>query len=387
MPGLQVTTVFLEVLACDIRKEYGALWNVVRKQIPGCACDVPSHNYTWSFGPKHDWSAVYAKSGEIYQYFNDFADKYSLRQYCHCDKQVIGAQWDEDRGGYLVQGRNGTTGEHEEAFCDILINAGGILNAWCWPNIADLKDYEGPLLHSADSDDTVDLKGKHVGLIGNGSSGIQILPAILPFVSRITTFIRAPAWISTVRGLDQHVFSAEELDRFANKPEELLEYRKANEDGINSLWPLYLRGSDMQQAAREAMLKQMKLRLEGSGLQDKLIPSWSIGCRRLTPGINYLESLSHEKVTVVNGEVKRITSKGPRDMEGHDHPVDVLVCATGFDTSFRPRFTITGSKGTNMQDDWAQEPKGYMGIAAPDFPNYFLFRGPNWKCSSVGRNW
>ncbi|EXJ78167.1 cyclohexanone monooxygenase [Capronia epimyces CBS 606.96] len=356
-------------------KEISGTW--YENRYPGCACDVPSHNYTWSFEPKHNWSAVYAQSSEIYQYFNDFADKYSLRKYVHCNQAVIGARWDESNGGYHVQVKNGNTGELEEAFCDILINAGGILNAWRWPDIPGLKEFKGPLLHSADWDDTVDLKGKHVGLIGNGSSGIQILPAILPSVSHITTFVRSPAWISPVRGLDQHVFSAEEVASFANEPEKLLEYRKANEDGINSLWPLYVRGTDMQKAARKAMLKQMQLKLQGSGLEDKLIPSWSVGCRRLTPGINYLESLSHEKVTVVNGDITCITDKGPRDSDGNDHTIDVLVCATGFDTSFRPRFPIIGSSGTNLQDEWAQEAKGYMGIAAPNFPNYFLFLGPN----------
>lgn len=133
-----------------------------------CACDVPAHNYTWSFEPKLDWSAVYASSGEIYKYFNDFADKHILRQYIQINKKVIGAQWDASSGGYTVEIADVTTGQIEKASCDILINAGGILNAWRWPAIPGLKSYKGPLLHSADWDDTVDLKGKHVGLIGNG---------------------------------------------------------------------------------------------------------------------------------------------------------------------------------------------------------------------------
>ena len=115
-----------------------------------------------------DWSSVYAKSEEIYKYFNDFADKYALRQYIQTNKKVVSAQWDSVKGGYLVEIADLKTGLMEKDSCDILINASGILNAWRWPAIPGLKKYQGPLLHSADWNDTVDLKGKHVGLIGNG---------------------------------------------------------------------------------------------------------------------------------------------------------------------------------------------------------------------------
>lgn len=211
----------------------------------------------------------------------------------------------------------------------------------------------------------------------SSSSGIQILPAILPQVSKITTFIREPTWISPVQGLNQHIFSAQELDAFANKPGSLTTYRKSNEDGVNSLWPLYVKGSQMQEAARKAMLKQMKEKLRDPYLESKLVPDWSVGCRRLTPGINYLESLSNKKVKVVYGEIDQITEKGCKCDDNREYPVDVLICATGFDTSFRPRFPLIGPTGSNLQDEWAKEAKGYMGVAAPNFPNYMIFLGPN----------
>lgn len=166
----------------------------------------------------------------------------------------------------------------------------------------------------------------------NRSSGIQILPAILPEVKQITTFIREPTWISPVLGLDQYVFSEKELYEFANKPGCLTEYRKGNEDSINSIWSLYLRGTKMQQSSRNAMLRQMKSRLGDPYLESKLIPQWSVGCRRLTPGINYLESLGKDNVKVVYGEINEITERGCKCDDGKEYPVDVLICATGFDT-------------------------------------------------------
>lgn len=133
-----------------------------------CACDVPSHNYTWSFEPKLDWSAVYASSKEIFAYFNDFARKYGLRKYIKTQHQVAGAIWNKQRGGYDVQVKDLESGQTVNDHCDILINAGGILNNWQWPAIPGLDKYKGTLLHTANWDDNVDLRGRHVGLIGNG---------------------------------------------------------------------------------------------------------------------------------------------------------------------------------------------------------------------------
>lgn len=133
-----------------------------------CACDVPAHNYTWSFEPKLDWSGVYASSKEIFKYFDDFARKYGLFDYVKTSHQVTGAYWDDETKGYDITVNDLTTGNEIRTHCDILINAGGVLNNWRWPAIPGLDKYKGTLLHTANWDDSVSLDGKHVGLIGNG---------------------------------------------------------------------------------------------------------------------------------------------------------------------------------------------------------------------------
>lgn len=120
----------------------------------------------------------------------------------------------------------------------------------------------------------------------------------------------------------------------------------------------------------------MKEKLNNAKLEEQLIPQWSVGCRRLTPGIDYLESLGKSNVKTVYGEIDRITPNGCVCDDGNEYPVDVLICATGFDTTFKPRFPLI-AHGRNLQDDWAQEPRGYFGVGAPDYPNYFMFLGPN----------
>jgi cation diffusion facilitator CzcD-associated flavoprotein CzcO len=133
-----------------------------------CACDVPSHNYTWSFEPKLDWSAVYAGSREIFQYFNDFARKYALHKYVKVQHQVISAYWNHQKGGYNVTIKDLQSSQEISDHCDVLVNASGVLNNWRWPAIPDLDKYKGTLLHTANWDDNVNLAGRHVGLIGNG---------------------------------------------------------------------------------------------------------------------------------------------------------------------------------------------------------------------------
>ncbi|KAI9811858.1 MAG: hypothetical protein M1827_005209 [Pycnora praestabilis] len=344
---------------------------------PGCACDVPAHNYTWSFEPKRDWSGVYAKAGEIYKYFNDFAVKYGLHNFCKTRHQVVGAQWVEQRGGWDVQIQDLASGQIIKDSCDILVNAGGILNAWRWPAIPGLKNFKGKLLHSADWDDSVDLKGKNVGLIGNGSSGIQILPAIQPIVKKLTTFIREPTWVSPPFGMDQHIYTDAEKQEFVKNPQTLIDVRKQNESGLNSMFGLYLKDTQVQNDMRKSMIDQMKTKLKDDDLEKKLIPTWGVGCRRLTPGIKYLETLHEDNVKVVYGEINQVTPNGCLCDDGKEYPVDILICATGFDTSFRPRFPLIGPGGKNLQDEWAKEPKSYLGLAAPNFPNYLIFLGPN----------
>ena len=136
-----------------------------------CACDVPSHNYTWSWEPKPEFSAVYATAPELFKYFHDFGTKYDLYRFHKLGHQVVGAKWNGDSWDVDIEDLK--TGKIIHDQCDILINASGILNAWRWPAIPGLDKYKGKLLHSANWDNSVQLEGKTVGLIGNGYVMVQ----------------------------------------------------------------------------------------------------------------------------------------------------------------------------------------------------------------------
>jgi cation diffusion facilitator CzcD-associated flavoprotein CzcO len=204
-----------------------------------------------------------------------------------------------------------------------------VLNNWKWPSIPGLFEYKGTLLHTANWDERINLKGKRVGLIGNGSSGIQVLPKVQPKVKHVTTFFREPTWISPVQGMEQHVFSAEERHDFRYKPGALTEYRKITEDNMNGQFGIFLKGSPINTETHKNFVAQMKEKINDERLASLLIPSWSVGCRRLTPGVGYLECLTKPNVTAVHGCVEKITETGCVSSDGTEHHVDVLICATG----------------------------------------------------------
>ena len=132
------------------------------------ACDYPAHNYTYPFEPKPDWPSVYVPGSQIRRYFEDFMVKYRLEKYCKTKHQVSSAEWKEETGEWHVKVRNLVTDAIIDTKCDILINAAGVLNQWRWPDISGLHDFKGQLIHSARWDEKIDLRGKRVGLIGNG---------------------------------------------------------------------------------------------------------------------------------------------------------------------------------------------------------------------------
>ncbi|EFX00491.1 flavin-binding monooxygenase [Grosmannia clavigera kw1407] len=346
---------------------------------PGCACDVPSHNYTWSFEPKTDWSANYAASKEIFAYFKDFSAKHGLEKYVRLRHQVVGARWDDDEAMWHVQIDDLAHGTRVERTAQILINAGGILNAWRFPPIPGIQTFKGPLVHSAAwPEEELDLEGKTVGLIGNGSSGIQILPAIKDKVGSLVTFVREATWVAPPLGGEFHAYTDEDRQRFSTDKDSHLAMRKETEKSANSMFAIFHSGSQHQAGLRMYMEDLMRKKLANPELENVLIPEWSVGCRRLTPGTNYLESLGDRNVQTVYGEITQITPTGVVCDDGKgEYSIDVLVCATGFDTTFKPRFSLEGTQGAKLEEMWKDEPQAYLGMSVDRFPNYLFTLGPN----------
>ncbi|KAF3401649.1 putative sterigmatocystin biosynthesis monooxygenase stcW [Penicillium rolfsii] len=338
----------------------GTWWE---NRYPGCACDVPAHNYTFSFEPKWNWSSTYASAAEICDYLSDFVDKYDLRSYIHCQHKVVGAHWDELQTEWVVQVQTASQSIIVRR-CDFLIGATGILNAWHWPDIPGLEAFKGKLVHSARWNSDIELTGKRVGIIGNGRA------------EHVTTFFRQASWVCEMPGTEYRSYSAEEQQAFRDTPGLLLSMRKQVGAALDSLFPLMIRDSVAQTETCRLAREQMEQRIADERLARTLIPNYPLGCRRITPGPGYLEALRQPNVTALIGEISQVTASGCV-VDGVEHPLDVLICATGFDTSFQPRFPVIGRDYTNLAEEWIDEPRSYLGVAVNKYPNFFTFLGPN----------
>jgi cation diffusion facilitator CzcD-associated flavoprotein CzcO len=233
-------------------------------------------------------------------------------------------------------------------------------------------------MHTANWDHSVDFKDKVVGLIGTGSSSVQVLPNIQPLVKEVQVYIRSPTWInppiSELLGSNPEdsppvprFYSEEDRKKFRDDPEYHLQYRQKMEADLNGFFFAFKQGSDENNMFRKIITESMLRRL-GPGheeLKKHLFPTFSPGCRRLTPGEGYLEALVELNVKHVYEKIERITKKGLLTADGTEHKMDILVCATGFKVAFRPAFTVINSKGVSIQEEWGEGVNLYFGMSAP----------------------
>ncbi|KAH8898107.1 FAD/NAD(P)-binding domain-containing protein [Thozetella sp. PMI_491] len=370
---------------------------------PGVACDTPSCLYTYSWDQKWDWTHYYAYGPEIRQYFENFAEKNDCKKYVKFNTKLVEGRWDAAKGIWNVKTQDQMTKEISEDWCHVLINAAGILNNWQWPDVPGLHDFAGPKMHSATWDSSIDFEGKTVGLIGNGSTGIQLTPALQKVAKHLTVFMRSPTWVSSPFGSSaleglrkgeksdassgQHEFTEEEKTKFRDDPEYYLMFRRKLEAEFNDIYGTYIQGSQDSDGVRETMTREMERRI-GPGneaLKRFLIPKWAPGCRRVSPGDNYLECLGMENVRPVLGDLDHVTADGLITADGEHHKFDILVCATGFKPAFRPAFQLYNAKGTSLNEDWGEHANMYLGVSAPRFPNFFTIAGPGstWASGSL----
>ena len=312
---------------------------------------------------------------------NDFVNKYIKLQH-----QIEHAQWDEDAGKWRFKVRNLATDTVIDDEAEFFINAGGVLNNFKWPDIPGLKDFKGKLMHSAQYNVGEPLEGKRVAVLGAGSSGVQIVSNIINKVDKLYHWIRSPIWITagfaqTWAGTDgaNFAYTPEQLKYLEENPKKYLEYRKQIENELNQRFKFIIKGSEEASKAREFSFEQMRRKLNyDERLCEKIIPkNFNPGCRRPTPAPGYLEALVAPNAQIFTDNVDHITETGFVDAEGQHHDIDILICATGFDTTWVPRFPFLNGDGTDLRDLWTPgNVVSYLSVAVPTFPNHFSFCGP-----------
>ncbi|KAL3442851.1 hypothetical protein BJX65DRAFT_312463 [Aspergillus insuetus] len=378
-----------ELVIYERNEDLGGTW--LENRYPGCKCDIPAHNYAYSFAPNPKWPNYYATAQQIHEYMHGVADRYDCNRYIKYQHAIKGAVWDEEDAKWeiSVQSPDGTVFQDR---VDVFINAGGVLNNWKWPSIDGLHSFQGKLIHSARWDEDYDFTDKKVATIGIGSSGIQIVPQLAKHVSSMDVYVRTQTWISPAPGINEPTKNDLEMDAEYNfspaaletlkDPEVLRAYRAAIMDRRIENFKRAIADSDTQKRAQEMFTESMIKRLgdtpKGRKAAEYLLPSFPVGCRRQTPGPGFLEALTQDNIEMHWDDVAAITELGIRTRSGEEKEYDVIVCATGFDTSFRPSFPLIGRGGVNLAQKWdIEQPKAYFGFLVPDMPNYFCFIGPN----------
>ncbi|GAA6022327.1 hypothetical protein JCM10207_003286 [Rhodosporidiobolus poonsookiae] len=372
----------VDFVAYEMSSKLGGTW--VDNKYPGCACDIPSHTYqfTWALNP--DWDKYYSDSDNIERYMDHVVDKFDLAKYFKCSHKVVGAEWCSETARWVVRIR--PDGDESKDFydvCDFFINGSGLLNAWKWPTIEGLHDFKGNLMHTAAYDRSIDTTGHRIGLIGVGSSAVQVLPALQPSAKHITHFIRSKTWITPSfaakfagpNGTNFN-YSEEDKEKFRKDPGAQRQYARDIEFELNKRWRFVIKDSQDQRDIFKLFTDEMVKALNGrQDLIDVLVPDFAVGCRRLTPAPGFLKALQEPNVTAVTDRISKIVENGIITTDGTLHECDTIITATGFDISFRPRFPLIAN-GRDLRDIWAKRSRAYHSMFVPGFPNYLVVMGP-----------
>ncbi|KAI4650942.1 hypothetical protein J4E93_003299 [Alternaria ventricosa] len=353
---------------------------------PGVRCDIPSHVYQATYSPNTQWSEIFARGAEIRDYWQAQAKKHDVYKYVRLRHRVDEAEWDDAHSKWRVTLRNLKNETSSTETFDFVITAIGRFNSWKLPDYPGLNDYRGHLRHTSNWDVSFDPTGKKVAVIGNGASGIQVVPNLQPIAKHITHFVRNPTWIATSWAGDERTFEpqpySQEQRKALEDPGVYLAFRKDLEDRYWRRFRAMIRGSTENQGMREQFIDVMKKRVaQKPELLDGLIPDFAPHCRRLTPGPGYLESLTEANVELVKSPIKRFTTLGIETTDGRTFAFDAIFCATGANTDLVPPFSIK-ARGVDLHEAWKPGgkwgfPYTYLGLAAPGFPNLFFLAGPH----------
>lgn len=346
----------------------GGTWR--ENTYPGLSCDVPSHFYSYSFALNPDWSHRFSPGPEILAYFEDVARRYGVDKRIRYGKEVERSAF--NGGRWRLVTRDGSTDE-----ADFVIAATGVLHHPAYPDIAGLGAFAGPCFHSARWDHGVPLAGKRIGVIGTGSSAIQIVTALVDRVGELRLFQRTPQWVAPA---PNPPYTEEEKAAFRQNPAAMEAIReevaRAFTEGFANV--LMDAESPMLRAIHDGCVAHLENSVRDPVLREKLRPSYRAACKRLIISDGFYGAIQRPNATLVTDRIERIEPAGVRTADGRLHELDVLVLATGFrvDRFVRP-MSVVGRGGLALDDLWAEGPFAYMAIWVPDFPNFFMLQGPN----------
>jgi 4-hydroxyacetophenone monooxygenase len=385
--GAQLTRLGIPYAIVEKNAEVGGTW--WENRYPGCGVDTPNHSYSFSHGNRPRWTRYFSLRDEIQNYLVNCSSEFGVRDRIRFETKVIGASWNTTTQQWTVRVET-SKGAVETLHARILVTAVGVLNSPKLPSIDGIDDFAGQLFHSARWPDGVNLAGKHVAVIGTGASSMQLTPTIADEVRSLTIYQRSPQWARDIDGyrsdigeesqwLFEHVPYYLEWFRFTmwwRYGDGLLRHLRKDPD-----WPYPDRATNrVNDRHRQEMADFITRELDGRpDLIDKCMPTYPPYGKRILIDNGWFSTLCKPQVELVTSPISRITRTGVESEDGTTRDVDVIVVATGFQTTqLAARLNITGQNGTVLADVWADDnPRAYIGMTVPEFPNMFCMLGPN----------
>jgi cation diffusion facilitator CzcD-associated flavoprotein CzcO len=348
----------------------GGTWR--RNTYPGAACDIQSHLYSFSFAPNKSWSRTYARQPEILAYLESVADDFDLRRHLMLGTRVCTVSWNADTWGWDCQLER--AGKPETLSVDVVVCAAGLFGSMKYPDIAGLSEFGGSVMHTAQWDHDIELAGKRVAVIGTGASGVQVVPELAKVVGHLTVFQRTPPWMVPK---EDRPYSTSELAQFRRNPLAVRRTRwriwKFQHDNTATF------ADDPIVTARSQFATSFLQRtVADDRLRGALSPDYPFRCKRVLLGDDYYRALQQERVALVTDPIERITETSVITASGAVVDVDVIVLATGFETSrYLSGIEVIGQGGQRLHERWGDDPSAYLGVAVGGFPNFFMLYGPN----------
>ncbi|WP_454807570.1 flavin-containing monooxygenase [Paraburkholderia fungorum] len=363
-----------DFIVAEKAESVGGTWR--DNHYPGCACDVQSHVYSFSFAPNPRWTRMFARQPEIRAYLEACTQRFGIQRHLRFGHELASAIYDETRHRWQLTFANG-----QRWSARVLISGMGGLSRAAIPNIPGIEKFKGKAFHSQHWDHTYPLEGKRVAVIGTGASAIQFVPQIAPRVSHLNLFQRTPPWI--MPKADRAVKPFEQW-LFRHLPFTQKIMRSALYCMLESRAFGFAIHPSLMKTAQKVAERHLRRQVPDPQLRATLTPNYTMGCKRILISNDYFPALSRQNVSVTTTGIARIEEDAVITTDGARHPADCLIFGTGFQVADPfPAGVVRGRGGIDIVDTWRDGAHAYLGTTLPGYPNFFMIVGPN---TGLGHN-
>ncbi|HYM56544.1 MAG TPA: NAD(P)/FAD-dependent oxidoreductase [Solirubrobacteraceae bacterium] len=346
-------------------EDVGGTWHF--NTYPGCACDVPSHLYSFSFAPNPGWSETYSPQPEIRDYLRRCADEFGIRPHVRLNCDVTRIDW--DAGGWTIETSAGPVRAR------VVVAGLGPLAEPKTPPLEGLDAFEGETFHSARWNHGYDLGGKRVAAVGTGASAIQFVPEIQRDVAQLHVIQRTPPWVMPHPNRPITRIEARLYKRFPL----LQKLVRGGAYGGRELLVLgFVKDPRLMKVPERIARWHMRRQISDPALLEKVLPGDTIGCKRILPSNKWYPALGKPNVELLTGGVAKVTADSIVTGHGEEREVDAIIFGTGFEvTDMAVAKIVRGPGGRTLDEVWQGSPRAHLGTAMPGFPNLFVLCGPN----------